>query len=613
MRLVGANHRLRIVGREKSTGMVNYFVGDDPTKWQINVPSYAAVHYHDLYPGIDLVYYGNQRELEYDFIVRPGADPKRIALRVQGAHRLELDARGDLLIHTSTGSFRHRKPLLHQEVDGVRRAISGGYMVTGANQFGFQVAEYDRRLPLIIDPVLVYSTYLGGSGYDSAQSIAVDTAGNAYVTGFTASLDFPVLPGAAEPAAGGGFDVFVTKVNSLGNGFVYSTYLGGRGDDCGLGIAVDAGGNAYVTGRTTSANFPTTRGVFQSTFGGTGDAFVTKLNPTGSALVYSTYLGGGAEDFGAGIAVDVLGNAYVAGVSASLNFPTTPGAVQVAYGGGPTDAFVTKLNSTGTALLYSTYLGGSDVEHVGGIAADAVGNAYVIGDGASPDFPTTSSAFQVKPAAGGALFVTKLDPTGSSLVYSTHLGGTNTQFSGGIAVDATGHAYVTGHTRSVDFPTTAGAFQPTFGGTPPFGDAFVTKLNPSGSGLVYSTYLGGSGDDHGFGIAVDVAGNAYLTGFTGSPNFPTTTGTLQSVLHGAFDAFVTILNSTGTALAFSTYLGGGDFENGLGIAVDAVGDVYVTGFTGSLDFPTTPGAPVPNHTGRDTSMGFVAKITQRRP
>ena len=556
MTFVGANPEPRVVGAEELPDKANYFIGNDPAKWRTNVPTYARVQYTDVYPGIDLIYYGSQRRLEYDFVVRPGADPRTIALGFQGADKLEVDPQGDLVLHTGAGEIRQRKPVIYQEIGGVRREIAGGYVLKGESRVGFHVAVYDTSRPLVIDPALVYSTYLGGSADDAGVGIAVDAAGNAYVTGSTASANFPTTAGAFQTTLGGGgvgFDAFVTKLNSTGSALLYSTYLGGsNNDDSGVGIAVDGAGNAYVTGSAFSTDFPTTPGAFQSSFGGVRDAFVTKLNPTGSTLVYSTYLGGTGDDGGVSIAVDTAGSAYVSGF-AQAGFPTTTAAFQPGFGGGPYDAFVTKLGSTGSALVYSTYLGGSgDDEVFGGLAVDASGNAYVTGFTTSANFPTTPGAFQTTfggagPLGFGDAFVTKLNSTGSMPVFSTYLGGSGDDFGAGIAVDGNGNAYIAGSTASTNFPTTPGAFQTTFGGSGPLGlgDAFVTKLNPTGSALIYSTYLGGSGDDFASRIAVDVLPNpsAYVTGNTASTNFPTTAGAFQTTLggvgpFGAGDAFV---------------------------------------------------------------------------
>jgi hypothetical protein len=620
MSLVGAARKPVVSGLEEQPGKANYFIGKDPAKWRTNIPTYAKVHYHNVYPGIDLLYYGNQRELEYDFVVAPGADPKKIVLGFKGADKLEIDAEGDLVLHAPGGDIRQQKPVVYQEIDGVRQDIAGRYVRRGANRVGFHVAAYDRSRPLVIDPVvLAYSTYLGTNSIDFAWSIAVDAAGNAYVAG-AASPGFPTTPGAFDTTGG---PVFVTKLNPTGTALVYSTYLGGTAVGRGMAIAIDADGNAYVTGSATS-NFPTTAGAFQPIFGGgLSDTFVTKLDPSGSALVYSTYLGGTSLDSGTSIALDAARNAYVTGETYSTDFPTA-NAFQAGKANGTvnTDAFVTKLDATGSTLVYSTYLGG-DLRDTGlGIAVTADGSAYVTGDTGSANFPTTAGAFQ--PVFGGKedVFVAKLDPTGSALVYSTYLGGSESELGGAIAVDADGNAYVTGNTKSAGFPTTPGAFQPAFsGGFDPLciciaADAFVTKLDPTGSSLVYSTYLGGHGTEFGSGIAVDDARNAYVTGSTGSTDFPTVDALQPNKAGGESDAFVTKLDPTGSALVYSTYLGGRLNDTGRGIAVDAANNAYVTGETGfdqhsSNDFPTTPGAF--QMTYGDLYDAFVAKIVEVAP
>jgi hypothetical protein len=606
---LGANPHAQVAGREELPSNVNYFIGNDPKEWHTNVSTYAKVQYENIYPGIRLTYYGNQGRLECDFLVRPGADPRSIVLGIEGAEKLGVDSNGDLVLHTALGTIRQQKPFIYQEVDGARREISGSYLVKNNHRVGFRLAAYDARMPLVIDPVLFYSTYLGGSNGDTGQGIAVDSAGNAYVTGYTTSANFPTTVGAFQTAPGGRFfsDAFVTKLNPTGSGVIYSTYLGGTGDDAGMGIAVDALGNAYVTGGTDSTNFPTTSGAFQIAPGGGSDAFVTKLNPTGSGLIYSTYLGGSGQDYCSGIVVDTSGNVYLTGATtAATNFPTTAGAFHTAYGGGPEDAFVTKLNPTGSGLIYSTYLGGNNDDLDRGIAVDSAGNAYVTGFTKSTNFPTTVGAFQTAFGGGADAFVTKLNPTGSGLIYSTYLGGSGTDGCSDIAVDTSGNAYVTGGTTSTDFPTTAGAFQTAL--VVRTIDAFVTKLNPTGSALIYSTYLGGNNLDQSSGIAVDSAGNAYVTGSTDSTDFPTMNA-IQAILGGNLDAFVTVMNPLGNGLVYSSYLGGsGDDDEGVRIALDSLPNpnAYVTGFTNSTNFPTTSGAfQIASGGGYD---GFVTKI-----
>jgi hypothetical protein len=522
IKLVGGDPHAQLAGVDELPGKSNYFIGNGPKKWRTNVPTYAKVRYRNIYAGVDVVYYGNQRQLEHDFIVAPGADPQAILLAFYGLDRLQVDAQGDLVLQLSGGEVRLHKPVVYQQVAGVRQEIAASYLLKANNQVGFEVASYDRAKPLIIDPVLVYSTYLGGSGADYSGGIAVDREGNAYVTGLTSSSNFPgTSTSTIQSANAGSFDVFVTKLNADGSALVYSTYLGGSGDaDYGLGIAVDRKGSAYITGITNSTDFPTMHPL-QPTFGGGGlDAFVTKLNEDGTALVYSTYLGGSGTEFGEGIAVDREGNAYITGSTESTNFPgASTSTIQPTFGG-VRDAFVSKLNKDGTALVYSTYLGGSGGDLGLGIAVDREGNAYVTGLTGSSNFPGTSTS-SIQPTFGGVgdAFVSKLNKDGTALVYSTYLGGSGSDQGRGIAVDREGNAYVTGFTESTNFPgTSTSTIQPTFGGVR---DAFVSKLNKDGTALVYSTYLGGGGLDDGVGIAVDQKGNAYLIGTTYSTNFPT--------------------------------------------------------------------------------------------
>jgi len=502
-------------------------------------------------------------------------------------------------------------------------------------EVGFQVGAYDTSKPLVIDPVLSYSTYLGGSGGDSGNGIAVDASGDAYITGWTQSTNFPTTSGGYS----GTEDAFVTELDPAGNAILYSTYLGGSGGNSeAFGIAVDASSDAYVTGWTNSASFPTTSGAYQGQFVGSQDAFVTKLNATGASLVYSTYLGGSTGgDYGTGIAVDASGDAYVAGVTGSDNFPTTANAFQrTSYTGGYSNAFVSEINTSnaGTAsLVYSTYLGGTaadpgysttiDTEGQG-IALDSSGNVYVTGKTASDTFVATAGAFQTTnpkypygpsgSVVSYSAFVTKINPSNAgsaSLVYSTYLGGSygGDDSGNGIAVDASGNAYVTGWTTASDFPTTAGALQPALAAGSNNYDAFVTELNSTGSALVYSTFLGGTGNDFGNGIAVDASGESYVTGSTQSTNFPTANA-LQPANGGGGDAFVAKLSAAGSSLVYSTYLGGSGGSSGGGIALDSAGNAYVTGTAGS-NFPTTPGAFQPRYGGGPQgSEAFVAKIGQ---
>jgi hypothetical protein len=631
MELVGSNRAVVAAGQDQLPGTVNYFLGNDPTQWQANVPTFARVAYQSVYPGIDLVYYGNQRQLEYDFVVAPGVDPTAIRLSFRGADQMSLDARGDLVLHTTGGDVIQDAPILYQQTGHGRTSVAGAFRLDG-NQVSFRVGSYDASQPLVIDPVLSYSTYLGGSGYDAGTAIAVDSSGSAYVTGQTGTANFPTTPGAFRTTLGDTSNAaFVTKFNAAGTALVYSTYLGGGtfSQTVGYGIAVDAAGNAYVTGETLSANFPTTPGAFQSPTPLGYDAFVTKLNAQGSGLVYSVRLGGQFDDFGRGIAVDAAGQAVVTGVVTNHapngpDFPTANPA-QPNYGGGNNDAFVTKFNANGSALIFSTYLGGGAILNTTddwgeAVATDSVGNTYVTGHTYSQDFPTTPGAFTRAGNDGLDAFVTKYSPSGA-MVYSTRsLGGSGHEEAYGIAVDAAGNAYITGNTDSWDdpsntidtgFPTTPGAFRTTLVGQI---DAFVAKLNPTGSALVYGTYLGGSGVtsggvDRGWGIAVDTNGSAYVTGDTDSANFPVVAA-VQSTKNFDKDAFVTKLNPAGSALTYSTFLGGEQTDMARGIALDAAGSAYISGSTGSFQFPTTPGSFRTTNAGgiNDHTDAFVAKI-----
>jgi len=596
LNFVGASSQPIIEGVDKEGAVVNYFIGNDPDRWRSGIATYRELIYRDIYPNIDLRLYGSSGTLRYDFIVRPGAGPESIALAYDGIEGLAIED-GGLVVSTAFGDMVQSRPYIYQQIGSEVVEVDGGFRLGSDNSYGFHVGAYNTDYPLVIDPVLVYSTYLGGSLYDYGFGIAVDSAGCAYVTGYTDSFDdFPITEGVAQPIFGGDGDAFVTKLNAEGTEVVYSTYLGGSTWDWGIGIAVDSEGCAYVTGVTYSDDFPTAS-AYQSIFGGGDfDAFVAKLSADGTDLVYSTYLGGNWWDSGRGIAVDSEGCAYVTGQTLSDNFPTKSPYQDHKKGGlGFADAFVAKIDTTKSgddSLVYSTYLGGTGAEGAWGIALDSEGFAYVTGETESEDFPTTDGAYQETYKAGWDAFVTKIDTTKSGndgLVYSTYLGGTDSDVGYGIAVDSEGCAYVTGVTRSEDFPTTAGAYREHNAGG---ADAFVAKIDTTkfeDASLVYSTYVGGSGSDWGYGIAVDSAGCAYVTGSTHSDDFPTK-NSIQGKHGGAdSDAFVTKIDTTKSGndgLVYSTYLGGTDSDVGYGIAVDSEGCAYVTGYTGSGDFPT---------------------------
>lgn len=640
LKLRGSNAAPSISGLGELAAKSNYFIGSDPSRWSTNVPTFARVRYQNVYPGIDLVYYGNQRQLEYDFVVAPGADPKAIRLDIRSTARqlsskassLHVNAEGDLVLPTAAGDVAFRKPVVYQIDDSGSRPhdsaqpaksfIAAHYVLADDHSVGFELARYDASKPLVIDPVLSYSTYLGGSDLDGGYAIAADSAGNVYVTGETASIDFPTTTGAYQTTNAGPSDVFVTKLNASGN-VVYSTYVGGSLSERGNSIAVDAAGNAYVAGRTNSVDFPLMN-PWQSQLFGDFDAIVFELNSQGNALLFSTYLGGSGNDEGSGIAVDSSGKIYVTGGASAASgddFPTTSGAFQRLFGGGSNDAFVTKFDPTksGSALIvYSTFLGGSDVDRGNSIAVDAAGNAYITGRTRSTDFPT-QNPLQPNNLGTGLnafnAFVTKLNAGGTALVYSTYLGGSVSDQAYAIAVDASGNAYVAGEASSANFPTTATAFQSAKAGS---SDAFLTKIDSLGASLLYSTYLGGSAADRASGVAVNSTGQAYITGQTMSSDFPLQAAT-QSSLMGNSDAFVAKLDpsqSGAASLIYSSYLGGsGDEDSPLSgpagnpvgaVAADASDNAYVTGSTTSADFPTVnPSQP---NFGGGSSDAFVVKI-----
>jgi hypothetical protein len=656
LKLVNANQNAGVIGANELPGKVNYFIGNDPKKWRTNVPTYARVRYRDVYPGIDLVYHGNQSgQLEYDFVVAPGADPSSILLALDaarpvggeqkavGSGQSKIDSNGDLVVHMNGGDeVRFRKPLVYQEEEsgvgsheseaknGSRKAkfenrhlVEGQFLLEAQNRVHFALGSYDHTQPLVIDPVLVYSTYLGGSGNDAGYGIAVDSSGNAYVTGRTTSTDFPVVNPYQPKNQSTSGTAFVAKLDAAGSALVYSTYLGGKVSDQGNAIAVDAAGNAYVAGSTCSQDFPTVYPL-QASLKGACDGFVAKLNPAGSPLVYSTYLGGSGttvsgntwNDMAAGIAVDSSGAAYVTGTTYSTDFPIV-NPIQATLLD-KASAFLTKLNASGSAFVYSTYVvagGGASV------AVDSSGNAYVTGGGEGTDsYPPGNTLIGSYPI----LFVCKVNQAGGAFVYFTYVGATIFDSANAIAVDSSGNAYVAGQSGGTNFPT-VNPVQPT-NNCPYSGNAIIFKLNAAGSALIYSTYLGGTGrgecsmledtgGDGGAAIAVDSPGNAYLTGWTHSTDFPTV-NPIQASNNSTCGAtaFVASLNAAGTALAYSTYLGGsGCLDVGRGIAVDSSGNAFVTGWTNSRDFPTVNPFQATNNGPSSGWSPYVAKISPPSP
>jgi hypothetical protein len=590
MDVVGGDPAASAHGLDELPGNVNYLVGNDPASWRTGISSYGQVAFTNVYPGIDLVYYGSQEHLEYDFVVRPGADARSIGLRLGGAEDAHVDAGGNLVLETGAGPVVQQKPLVYQDVDGARREVPGNFVLThdaaapGAFQVSFRVGEYDPSRPLVIDPIMLsYSTFLGGSGWDEAFAVAVDKADNIYVSGTTGSTNLPSSAGALETTYGGGSaDAFVAKLKADGSGLDYLTYLGGSTYDDATGIAVDAAGRAYVSGYTGSSDFPTTPGAFQTHTDGGADAFISELKADGTGLVYSTLLGGTGNDVAWAVAVNAAGNAFVAGHTTSFNFPTTPPEKHAVHAT-LADAFVVELKPGGSGLVYSLRLGGGDADIAWAVAVDAAGCAYLAGHSHSSNFPTTPGAFQTTSGGFTDAFVAKIKADGSGLVYSTYLGGSQYDTARGIAVDAAGHAWVTGYTYSDEFPVTQGAFQTKYHG---YGsDGFVAELSADGSNLLAGTLLGGSGEDSGRQLLIGPGGGVFVVGYTASSDYPTTSDAFQHTYGDGGDAFVTELKPNLTGLIYSTYLGGQSEDWGRAIALDGAGSVVVAGRTLSPNFP----------------------------
>lgn len=593
----GSNPDARIEPFDPLTTTVSYFIGNDPAQWRPAVPVWSGVRYVDLYPGVDLVI--GDRDDGWRLQAAPGAAPDQVQMLVEGAEVLGIVDQ-----------------VLHLDSSGEQFSIS-----LPATRFPYQVSEVSRdaRSPALTvqpgtrayHPVnsandlvnLFYSTFLGGGDHDSGQEVVVDHTGSAFVVGSTLSGDFPTTPGAFSIYHDDGYDAFVVKLNPAGNGLSYATFLGGNNDETGHAIAVDGRGNAYVTGVTGSTDFPVTAGAFDTSYGGNQDVFVAKLSPLGSQLTYATFIGGANHEQGNAIAVDEMDSAYLTGQTLSSAFPSTPGAFDTSYNG-EFDAFVVKLNSAGSGLIYATFLGGSDRDLGSDIVVDSTGSASVMGFYTqSDDFPTTHDAFDGSYNGSADAFVAKLDPFGSELVYATFLGGSSSDRGTGIATDGTDSTYVTGYTTSDDFPTTPGAYDTSHNGV---ADVFVVKLVLDSRGLIFATLLGGKDYDYSGAIAVDSSGSAYVVGHTTSDDFPTVPGAFDTSYNGGGDAFVAKLNPLGSTLTYATFLGGNEYDLGSAIVVDAAGRATLTGYTASTDFPTTPNAFDTSHNGGHEA--FVSKL-----
>ena len=587
---IGANENPEIQGEDRLSWNNNYFIGNDPSQWRTDVPNYKKIRFKEVYTGIDLVYYGNQKRVKYDFVVKPGEDTNKILLKYdfgEAGGTLSVNDKGELVVKTPVGELIEEKPYCYEKINGKEVEVAIAYEVVEGGTYRFRVGEYDKGKELVIDPEVVYSTYLGGAGEDSVGGMAVDSQGCVYLTGECAP-HFPVTPAAYDTTY---HKVFVCKINPTGTALEYSTYLGGSGNDVDHpSIAIDNFGNAYVAGRNSTSDFPTTPNAFD-TEPYSGKCFITKFNPKGNGLIYSTMLGGksGGTDNEA-IAVNSAGEVFITGESAASDFPTTLGAYEQ-FQSNYFKVFVSKINSDGSKLVYSTTL--KEAIYSFDIAIDKEGNAYITGQTPNNTFPVTPNAYS-KPFGGRYdVFMTKFNPDGSALVYSTIIGGGETDTSTGIALDSKGAAYICGYTESSNYPTTAGSFQQNY--TPEDENGFVTKLSPDGGSLAYSTYISGKSDTGSKNIeindiVVDSYNTAYIIGYSNMPNYPVTSDALIKIKKGSWDSIFSVINSDGKSLVYSSYWGGSSGEDGLAVCIGNSGDVYLSGVTGSFDFPTTPEA-----------------------
>ncbi len=601
MSLTGAAEQ-QFAGTDELQSKTNYFLGNDQSKWQSDVPNYGKLLAKDVYPGIDLAYYGTNSQLEHDFIVSPGANYKQIAFGFTGQDDLSLDGNGNLILKAGDDTLTLNAPVTYQTGEHEKHTIPSSFELNDGTVTVAVADTYDPAKPLVIDPALVYATYLGGNGIDQGNAITLDVNGNAYIVGQTQSTDFATVA-PAQGSNAGNTDAFVVKLNREGSALVYATYLGGSNNDYGRAIRLDLYGGIYLAGFTTSTDFPV-QSPYQSSFGGGGgDVFVTQLNYDGSGLQFSSYFGGNGSDNVSyqGMALNPQGSIYIVGQTTSTDLPTAS-PIQAALSG-PSDMFIAKLSPWAASLDYGTYLGGSssDGSTINGITVDDIGNAYIVGDTLSTDFPT-ATPYQAANAGGTDAVMAKINSTGTALTYATYLGGSAADHATAITLDTDKNIYVTGYTSSTDFPTAAPIQAGNGGGS----DAFVAKFNAAGSALTYSTYLGGSAGETAYAIALDADENAYVAGETFSTNFPTVLP-FQASNGGAQDVFVTKVSAAGSAFEYSTYLGGGGTDQGFGLAVSLAGNAYVTGGTGSVDLPTA--VPLQGTKAASTDA-FVAQLTE---
>ncbi|OHB69634.1 MAG: hypothetical protein A2W23_01090 [Planctomycetes bacterium RBG_16_43_13] len=595
-----------IKGINKSEIKVNYFVGGKDN-WRTNISTWQEVTLGEVYKGIELKLKAYGKNVEKIFTVNPKGSVEDIKLKLEGAKSLRINDNGELEIETEIGTVKFTKPIAYQEIEGKRMGVDARYMIPDAGSkmqdnnselqtlnsqlmYGFQVAQYDETKPLIIDPLLS-STFIGGSGDDYADALAIDYSGNVFVAGWTSSSDYPSTAGAYDTTYNGSsMDVFVSKLNSELTSLLSSTFIGGSGDDYADTLAIDSSGNVFLTGWTSSSDYPSTAGAYDTTYnGGPKDIFISRLNNDLTSLLSSTFIGGGSEESARPVAIDSLGNVFVAGWTSSSDYPSTAGAYDITFNGNPGDVFVSKLNSDLTGLLASTFIGGNGKEYARALGTDFSGNVFVAGWTSSSDYPATDSAYDTTFNGVWDVFVSKFNYGLTELLASTFIGGSTYESVPALAIDFSGNVFVTGWTSSPDYPTTAGAYDTTYNGGP--GDIIVSKLNSNLTSLLSSTFIGGSNDEWGWTLAIDSSGNVFIAGLTLSSDYPTTAGAYDMTYNGGdYDVIVSRLNSDLTSLLLSTFIGGSSKESARALAIDSSGNVFVAGYTGSSDYPTTAGA-----------------------
>jgi len=662
MVLGSANASAHIEGMAELPGKANYLIGNKPELWQTSVPLFSHVRVSDLYPGVSVVYYGNEQQLEYDFNLAAGANPDLIKLQFKGAQQVKVSSHGELVVSLNGGEVIQHTPVAYQTINGVRQEVAAGYKILDDHTAAFSLGSYNHTEPLVIDPILSFATYFGGNNSQIAHAVALDKSGNIYIAGETLStaisngVPFSTIGAYQTNFHGGTYagDAFVAEFDNTGSNLVYCTYIGGSSEDRAFAIAIDKNGNAYIAGKTYSSDFPTTNPIFgykPGLFPGYyGFAFITELKSGGSNLVYSTFLSGYLADAGTAIAVDTNCNTYVAGYTCYTGFPTTANAHQPNLACPPNfyynrNAFVAEIAPNGTSLNYCSYLGGTNYDQAMGIAVDTNGYIYVTGFTASTNFPTINGLTNYTQLNGSNsapltydAFVCKFYPHFTNAVYGTNmtnwaqystlLGGSSSDQATGIATDGSGNAYVAGFTTSFDFPNTTNApaglssfVSQNSGGTIFVTNAFLAKIQWNGTNnylgnaiLGFSTPFGGTSNDVANGVALDASGNVFVVGSTTSTNFPATTnnlfGSLSSTNSGICNAFVTALSGNGSNLIYSTYLGGNNLDYGNAIATDTAGNAYVVGQTYSTNFPTYSAT---QNTLNGTSDAFLAKILPQSP